>query len=151
MYVYAIWMVWGKKLIKLGKLKFLRYPTGGSGMISELFFWRPIEKFLCSRYAISFWRSLKGGWSHAKIQENSRKIPEISRKIPGKFPDILRKISRHPRGMDNICGGCPQHRGVGNMRGCVWEPPWNFKFNYLEMSKMMHFDVYFLPASYDIW
>ena len=114
--------VLGNKREKAIKLSFLRYPTGGSGMISELFFWRPIEKFLCSRYAISFWRSLKGGWPHAKIQEISRKIPGNFRKFPGKFPEISRKIPRHPGVWIIYVGGVP-NPGVLVIWGGVSEIP----------------------------
>ena len=140
----------GKTSWIVTKSVFLRYPTGGSGMISELFFWNPIEKNICCDYVISFWRSLGVGWSEPKSPEIYGRFPGESRKILGNFPEISGKFPDTLRGVDDVWGGCPHPPGCEYIGGCVWAPPWNFRFNFLEMVIMIKLWVYFPPPSIHI-
>ena len=65
------------------------------------------------------WRGGGRNQNFRKFLGKFREIPEFSRKFLRDFQEN----SPTPRGMDNICGGCPQPRGVGNMRGVSENPP----------------------------
>ena len=70
-------------------MSFLRYPTGESGMVVELFSRRPYIKILFCRFTIY----------HFPFSEPRKflgKFPEISWKFLGKLPEISRKIPLPP-------------------------------------------------------
>ena len=73
----------GNKRRNASKFVFLRYSTGVSGIIVELFSRRPYIKISFCRFTISISRF---------------RIPGISRKYPGNFSEISRKfhLPSHP-------------------------------------------------------
>ena len=125
-------------------MSFLRYSTGGSGMISGLFFWRPIEKKIFCRYAISFWRSLEGGWPQSKFPEISRKFPGNFRKFLGNFSEISRKIPRHPGVWIIYVGGVPNPGVLVIWVGVCLRTPLELQIQFSRKAEMCRIRRLFL-------
>ena len=110
-------VVGNKRRMRL-KSSFLRYSICESGMISGLFFWRPIENFLFCRYAIML--KIPGGLAAPlPAPMISGNFPEISgkflrkisqknftEKFPRNFSEISRKFPDTPTN-DGVCGNTP--------------------------------------------
>ena len=121
----------GNKAQNASKMSFLRYSTGESDMIVELFSRRPFIKILFSHLTISI--------SRFRIIEN---FSEISRKFSGNFPEISRKFLGNlpdPHPPPTTHPPCPPPPPIAN----IPEPPQNFKFIFLKKSICLHFGLYF--------
>ena len=117
----------GNKRRNASKLPFLRYSTGESGMIVELFSHRPFIEILFSRFKI---------WvSRFRITDH---FQEISAKFPGNFPEISRKIPTPP---PTPLTHPPCHSPTPNTPNC--EPTQNFTFTFLKYTIYLYFHVYF--------
>ena len=116
-------------------LSFLRYLTGGSGMISGSFFWRPFIKIFIFRFTTSLFMFLHHGKFPRNFAETYEKSWEFFKNISEFFP-------RTPYTYSPTQSPIPTPTSPP-----IPYPHWNFKLVFLDNGNVIKSTDYFPSPS----